>query len=55
MFPGAQFRYESCCPLPTMYGTMKGSFRMKRLDGSEFDAVVPEFEFVLPEVYSNQS
>ena len=50
MFPGAEFKYESCCPLVTTSGSMKGSFQMKRIDGTIFDAIVPEFEFALPKI-----
>jgi ApaG protein len=50
MYPGADFQYESCCPLQSSTGHMEGSFRMKRLDNSSFDAIVPRFEFVVPTV-----
>jgi len=49
MTPGAEFIYESCCPLVDNNGTMKGSFQMKRaIDGQTFDAIVPVFNFTVP-------
>jgi len=49
MFPGAEFTYESCCPLVDNTGSMKGSFQMKRdIDGQLFDAIVPQFNFTVP-------
>ncbi len=41
--PGAAFSYTSFCPLRTDFGTMHGEFRMRRGDGSEFDAGIPKF------------
>ena len=38
---GQTFRYQSYCPLPTKWGTMEGTYHMKRDDGSEFDVVIP--------------
>lgn len=38
--PGESFEYTSACPLPTPRGTMHGSYRMVRDDGSHFDAEV---------------
>jgi len=46
--PGEHFEYGSYCPLETCWGTMEGSFRMVRDDGSEFDAEVPRFYLVAP-------
>jgi len=50
MFPSAHFYYQSCCPLNSVSGSMKGSFRMVREDGSSFDAIVPTFYFKIPDV-----
>jgi len=51
MFPGAKFIYESCCPLGVSSGTMGGSFQMKRnYDKVIFNAIVPTFTFVVPEI-----
>jgi F-box protein 3 len=48
MEPGAYFQYESCCPLSTPTGRMRGTFRMVLTTGEEFDVEVPEFEFFVP-------
>ena len=48
--PGEAFRYRSYCPLSTPEGAMRGSYRMVRPDGSEFDAEVAEFAFSAPRV-----
>jgi len=46
MEPGANFEYQSCCPMPTANGFMEGSFTMRLLeDNSEFDIVVPRYTF----------
>jgi len=50
MFPGANFQYQSCCPLSTPRGQMGGSFKMFRPDGNSFDAVVPTWQFAIPDV-----
>jgi ApaG protein len=51
MYPGATFSYESCCPLTTPTGTMSGSFQMaSESSGEEFDAEVPQFNFVVPQI-----
>jgi ApaG protein len=41
--PGESFCYSSYCPLRTEYGTMRGTYRMVRPSGEEFDAVVAPF------------
>ncbi|MEM7306079.1 MAG: Co2+/Mg2+ efflux protein ApaG [Planctomycetota bacterium] len=41
--PGESFEYMSGCPLATEWGTMEGSYRMRREDGSEFDAHIGRF------------
>ena len=41
--PGDDFEYTSFCPLDTEWGTMEGTFRMQREDGTTFDAVVGRF------------
>ena len=45
--PGESFEYVSGCPLPTEWGTMEGSYRMRRPDGTEFDAFIGRF-FLAP-------
>lgn len=46
ILPGKSFTYRSACPLPTRWGTMEGSFKMKRDDGSTFPAAVGRFFLV---------
>ena len=46
--PGEQFQYSSFCPLPTTIGSMEGWYKMKREDGSEFDARVETFTLAAP-------
>ena len=41
--PGESFTYTSACPLATEWGTMEGSYRMVREDGSTFDAHIARF------------
>ena len=41
--PGETFVYMSGCPLATEWGTMEGTYRMRRDDGSEFDAAIGRF------------
>jgi ApaG protein len=42
--PGASFEYTSGCPLPTPYGSMRGSYDMAVVGGGEpFQAEVAEF------------
>ena len=45
--PGEQYMYTSGCPLPTEWGTMEGTYRMAREDGSEFDVAIGRF-FLAP-------
>ena len=47
--PGEAFEYVSGCPLTTKWGTMEGSYRMRRPDGTEFDARIGRF-FLAPNV-----
>ena len=41
--PGASYTYTSGCPLPTPFGSMRGTYRMVREDGLAFDAQIAEF------------
>ena len=41
--PGETHEYQSCCPLYTRYGTMQGTYHMRRDDGSMFDVAIGEF------------
>jgi ApaG protein len=46
--PGEAFEYTSFCPLPTPFGTMRGSYRMVSEDGDDFDVDIGEFELSQP-------
>ena len=48
--PGQSFEYMSGATLETPVGTMRGSYRMRTVDGQEFDAVIPEFVLSIPRV-----
>ena len=48
--PGDSFTYASWCPLPTDFGSMRGSYRMRRDDDTEFDAAIPAFPLAAPSV-----
>ncbi|MCM2315824.1 MAG: Co2+/Mg2+ efflux protein ApaG [Thermoanaerobaculia bacterium] len=46
--PGQSFAYTSFCPLRTSFGTMHGTYRMVRPDGTSFDAVIAPFSLAMP-------
>ena len=46
--PGEHFEYTSGTAIATPVGTMRGSYRMKADDGTEFDADIPEFTLSMP-------
>ncbi|HRK35876.1 MAG TPA: Co2+/Mg2+ efflux protein ApaG [Candidatus Hydrogenedentes bacterium] len=46
--PGDSFEYESCCPLYTRHGTMRGVYHMRRDDGSMFDVEIGAFTLWQP-------
>ena len=46
--PGASFEYTSGCPLPTPFGTMKGSYHCVGDNGIPFEADIPEFVLAMP-------
>ena len=48
--PGQSFEYTSACPLGTRIGFMRGTYRVVRKDGSEFDARIDEFALFPPGV-----
>ena len=50
--PGGTFRYSSGCPLPTEWGTMRGTYSMVRTDGEAFDVEIPVFA-LLPHNFLN--
>jgi ApaG protein len=41
--PGEEFEYTSYCVLETPHGSMRGSYRMVRGDGSTFEARIAPF------------
>ena len=43
ILPGGHYEYTSFCPLPTPTGNMRGSYKMKRADGTTFVAAIPLF------------
>jgi ApaG protein len=46
--PGDSFEYTSWAMLRTPFGSMRGTYRMVRPDGSTLDAVIGEFALALP-------
>lgn len=46
--PGQTFQYTSGCVLQTSVGTMHGSYRFHREDGSTFDATIAPFSLASP-------
>ncbi len=46
--PGEQFEYTSFCVLKTPLGSMRGTYRMVRDDGDDFEARIPSFSLVVP-------
>lgn len=45
--PGESHEYVSGCNLKTEFGTMEGTYQMKRLiDGEIFDVVIPRFPLI---------
>ncbi len=44
--PGQSFTYDSFCPLPTPFGSMRGSYKMMRDNGEFFEVEVPLFSLV---------
>ena len=48
--PGESFEYTSGSVIATSVGTMRGSYQMQADDGTQFDAVIPEFTLSMPRV-----
>lgn len=46
--PGEHFEYTSFCVLETPHGSMRGTYRMEREDGTSFDAEIAPFPLVVP-------
>ena len=48
LLPGESFDYTSGCPLPTPFGSMRGSYQMVTAEGETFDAEIATFELSQP-------
>lgn len=46
--PGETFEYTSGCPLPTPFGTMRGTYYCVGDNGIPFEAPIPEFVLAMP-------
>ncbi len=46
--PGESFEYTSGCPLTTPFGSMRGTYRMVRANGTSFEAQIPAFKLSEP-------
>jgi ApaG protein len=46
--PGEEFEYTSGCVLTTSRGEMRGTYQMRRADGTTFDATIAPFALALP-------
>ena len=45
---GETFEYESCCPLYTRQGSMRGTYHFRRDDGTLFDVEIGDFTLWQP-------
>lgn len=48
LHPGQSFEYTSFCPLSTRWGTMEGSFLLRREDDQLFEVDIPRFYLASP-------
>ena len=46
--PGGSYEYTSGCPLPTPFGSMRGTYQMVTRAGESFDAEIAPFALVEP-------
>ena len=46
--PGQAFKYQSFCPLRTVWGTMEGEYQMRYDDAQTFDAQIARFFLTVP-------
>ena len=46
--PGESFEYTSFCVLDTPHGSMRGTYGMRRSDGTAFEARIAAFPLVAP-------
>ena len=48
--PNEQFQYSSCTLLNTSAGSMRGTYQIVAVDGTQFEAVIEPFTLVVPRV-----
>ena len=48
--PGQSYEYTSGAAIATPVGTMKGSYQMLAVDGTRFEAPIPQFTLSVPRV-----
>ena len=48
--PGQSYEYTSGTAIATAVGTMKGAYQMLAIDGTRFEAPIPEFTLSVPRV-----
>ncbi|MDD2913822.1 MAG: Co2+/Mg2+ efflux protein ApaG [Gallionella sp.] len=48
--PNQSFEYTSGTVLSTQVGTMRGSYQMQAVDGTQFDVDIPQFVLSVPRV-----
>lgn len=48
--PSETYEYTSGAAILTPVGTMKGSYQMEAVDGTSFEATIPEFVLSMPRV-----
>ena len=48
--PNQSFEYTSGTVLTTQVGTMRGSYQMQAVDGTQFDVEIPQFVLSVPRV-----
>ena len=46
--PGKSFQYTSGCPLPTPFGSMRGTYQMVTGNGARFDVEIAAFALTEP-------
>ena len=46
--PGKSFQYTSGCPLPTPFGSMRGTYQMVTANGARFDVEIAAFALTEP-------
>ena len=46
--PGQAFKYQSFCPLRTVWGTMEGAYQMRHDNGETFEVKIARFYLKIP-------